>query len=129
MKKVWILERLIDKAGMEETLNDFRKMRDQAAEQGKEDVCKSFDEAIKGLEKRINENPNGYWLGYVGRTIYKQFCFDAKEELRFWIRDRKESSNNFRVVEGQIEDNAKEWTGYKVVKVNDGVRRYLLATM
>ena len=129
MKKVWILERLIDKAGMEETINNFREMRDQAAEQGKEDVCKAFDEAIKGLEEKIIENPNGYWLGYVGRTIYKQFCFDAKEELRYLIKNRHESSDSIRVVEGQIEDNAKEWTGYKVVKVNDGVKRYLLATM
>ena len=75
------------------------------------------------VTKKIKENPNGYWSGTEGKTIYKQFCERAKDAIRRHDKDTK-----FRVIEGEIKDDAQYWTGYKFVKENEGVLRYLMAT-
>ena len=71
----------------------------------------------------MDENPNGHWYGFEGKTNYKQFCDVAKAAIR------RNYGATFRVVEGEIEDDAKYWSGYKIVKVNSGVLRYLMATL
>ena len=71
----------------------------------------------------IAENPKGMWLGWEGKISYRQFCEVAKSSLR-----RAPSSYKFRVIEAEIENNAKYWGGYKCVKENDAVLRYLMST-
>lgn len=83
----------------------------------------SMNQTIASYKKRIEENPEGMWIGWEGKSIYRQFCDVAKAALR-----RADKSWKFRVVEGEIEDNAQYWCGYKLVKENEGVLRYLMAT-
>lgn len=59
------------------------------------------------------------WQGFEGKTIYKQFCSVAIDTMRRCPNDI------FRVVEGEIEDEANYWIGYTNIKVNDGVLKYL----
>ena len=66
--------------------------------------------------------PDGRWYGFEGKVIYRQFCDVAKAAIR------RNPEGKFRVVEAEIEDDAKTWNGYKMTKVNDGVLRYLMAT-
>lgn len=127
-KKVWILERYIDSAEMAKTLDEFKEYAEKAEKEGNIATA-SFKDAVVRYQEKMRQHPEGYWSGHVGRSNYKQFCWDAKESLRFWLREEGKKANEFRVVEGYIEDNAKLWVGYKAIKVNDGVKRYLLATM
>ena len=127
-KKVWILERWIDRAGMEQTLAELKEYAESAEKEG--DVAlAAFKDAVVRYHEKMRQHHDGYWLGYVGRSNYKQFCWDAKESLRYWIKDQHESADRFRVVEGYIADDAKQWVNYNVAKINDGVMKYLLATM
>lgn len=127
-KKVWILERYIDSAEMAKTLEELKEYAEEAEKEG-DVAAAAFKDAVVRYQERMQQCPEGYWLGHVGRSNYKQFCWDAKESLRFWLRERGKKADELRVVEGYIEDNSKTWTGYTVAKVNDGVKRYLLATM
>ena len=130
MKKVWVLQRWVGPAEMAETHEELKEYAASAKEEGeREDVIACFEKAAQNYEKKMEANPDGYWLGYVGRSKYQDFCYDAKETLRYFLRKMGEDSKLFKVVEGTIEDGAKTWTGYKTVKENAGVLRYLLATM
>ena len=122
MKKVWILERFITKEEMSESLQDIINMRDTA-----EDVKlqSTYEEWVKSYVKKMEDHPEGYWLGSVGKSAYKDFCWEAKESLRYW----KGKNKNFRVVEGEIKDTDKYWTNYTPVKINSGVMKYLFATL
>lgn len=129
-KKIWVLQRWIDRNGMDKTYNEMLDMVTFCKENGADaKVTASFQDSADRYKEKMEQNPDGYWLGYVGRSNYRGFCRDAKESLRGFIKERKESAENFRVVEATTEDDAKTWTGYTVVKVNDGVLKYLLATM
>lgn len=77
---------------------------------------------VENYKKQIEANPNGRWIGFDGKSIYSVFCNVAKETIRMF------PDSKFRVVEGEIEDDAKYWPGYKFVKENEGVLRYLMAT-
>lgn len=127
-KKIWILERYINSAEMAKALDEFKECAEEAEKEGNAAV-EVFKNAVARYQEKMQQNPDGYWLGDVGRSNYKQFCWDAKESLRFWLKKEGKKANEFRVVEGYIEDGSKTWVGYKVAKVNDGVKRYLLATM
>lgn len=123
MKKVWILEKFESNEKMIKNLGEL----EQALEENKgnldEKGIESMNQAIASYKKRIEENPEGMWIGWEGKSIYRQFCDVAKAALR-----RADKSWKFRVVEGEIEDNAQYWRGYKFVKENEGVLRYLMAT-
>ena len=108
---------------MVKTLSNFEQMLDENKCNFDEKGIKSMNQTIDSYKKMIDENPEGMWIGFVGKSIYRQFCDVAKSELR-----RAYKSWKFRVVEGEIEDYAQSWCGYKFVKENEGVLRYLMAT-
>lgn len=123
MKKVWILEKFESNEMMVKTLSELEQMFEESKGNFDEKGIESMNQIIASYKKRIEENPEGMWIGLVGSSIYRQFCDVAKAALR-----RADKSWKFRVVEGEIEDNARYWCGYKFVKENEGVLRYLMAT-
>ena len=123
MKKVWILEKFESNEAMVKTLGELEKTLDESKGNLDEKGIELMNKTIASYKKMIDENPEGIWIGWEGKSIYRQFCEVAKDALR-----RADKSWKFRVVEGEIEDNAKYWCDYKFVKVNEGVLRYLMAT-
>ena len=123
MKKVWILEKFESNEAMVKTLGELEKTLDESKGNLDEKGIELMNKTIASYKKMIDENPEGIWIGWEGKSIYRQFCEVAKDALR-----RADKSWKFRVVEGEIEDDAKYWCGYKFVKVNEGVFRYLMAT-
>lgn len=123
MKKVWILEKFESSEAMVKTLSNFEQMFEEGKDKLDEKGIESAIQTIAFQKKMIEENPEGMWIGWEGKIIYRQFCDVAKAALR-----RADKSWKFRVVEGEIEDNAQYWCGYKFVKENEGVLRYLMAT-
>ena len=123
MKKVWILEKFESNEMMVKTLSNFEQMLEENKGKLDEKGIESMNQTIASYKKMIEENPEGMWIGWEGKSIYRQFCDVAKAALR-----RADKSWKFRVVEGEIEDDAQYWCGYKFVKENEGVLRYLMAT-
>ena len=123
MKKVWVLEKFESNEAMVKTLGEWEKALEESKCNLDEKGIESMSKKIASYKKMIDENPEGIWIGWEGKSIYRQFCEVAKDALR-----RADKSWKFRVVEGEIEDNAKYWCAYKIVKVNEGVFRYLMAT-
>ena len=123
MKKVWILEKFESNEMMVKTLGELEQMFEESKGNLDEKGIESMNQTIASYKKMIEENPEGMWIGWEGKSIYHQFCDVAKAALR-----RADKSWKFRVVEGEIEDNARYWRGYKFVKENEGVLRYLMAT-
>lgn len=117
MKKVWILERYIAPKEMQEHLANYRA--EYASIQDDDKLKDTYWKFLTSYEETVAKNPGGYWLGFEGKSNYKSFCQVAIAELR------RVPKGTFRVVEGEIEDDAKYWPGYKIVKVNGGVLRYL----
>ena len=123
MKKVWILEKFESNEAMVKSLSELEQMFEESKDNFDEKGIESMNKTISSHKKMIDENPEGMWIGWEGKSIYSQFCEVAKDALR-----RADKSWKFRVVEGEIEDNAQYWCGYKFVKVNEGVLKYLIAT-
>lgn len=123
MKKVWILEKFESNEAMVKTLGELEQMFEESKDKLDEKGIESMNRTIASQKKMIEENPEGMWIGWEGKSIYRQFCDVAKAALR-----RADKSWKFRVVEGEIEDNARYWRGYKFVKENEGVLHYLMAT-
>ncbi len=123
MKKVWILEKFESNEAMVKTLSNFEQMFEEGKDKLDEKGIESMIQTIASQKKMIEENPEGMWIGWEGKIIYRQFCDTAKAALR-----RADKSWKFRVVEGEIEDNAQYWCGYKFIRENEGVLRYLMAT-
>ena len=124
MKKVWILEKFATAEEQAKHYAEFVEMVENAKNDGKmtDEQIAQLERGIAAYKKVVDENPDGRWYGFEGKVIYRQFCDVAKEAIR------RNPEGKFRVVEGEIEDDAKYWTNYKMVKVNDGVYRYLMAT-
>ena len=123
MKKVWILEKFESHDAIVKTLGELEQMFEESKDKVDEKGIESMNKTIASHKKMIEENPEGMWIGWEGKSIYRQFCDVAKAALR-----RADKSWKFRVVEGEIEDNAQYWCGYKFIKENEGVLRYLMAT-
>lgn len=119
MKKVWILEKF---ASNEEMAKSYELLKECAKNAKTPEETATWEDAIIKYETSMEENPDGRWYGFEGKVIYRQFCDVAKAAIR------RNPDGKFRVVEGEIEDDAKYWNGYKTTKVNDGVLRYLMAT-
>ena len=123
MKKVWILEKFATVEEMNKSCEFYREAIELMRAEGKDEKeIAHFEEFVLSYEKLIAENPDGRWYGFEGKVIYRQFCDVAKAAIR------RNPEGKFRVVEAEIEDDAKTWNGYKMTKVNDGVLRYLMAT-
>ena len=125
MKTVWVLEKWKTPERMQEIINDFEEMLEQRKEDA--DFVTKTKSAIEFLKQELIYNPEGIWIGIVGSTNYKQFCWDAQEELRFWRK--KDKTMKFRVVKAEIEDNSNTWLHYVHPVENSGVLRYLYATL
>ena len=123
MKKVWILEKFASHEEMVNHCEENKAMVEMAKNNGMsaEEIA-SIEEFAANYEKVMNKNPDGRWYGFEGKIKYNDFCYTAKAALR------RNPDGKFRVVEAEIDDDAKYWIGYKLVKVNEGVLRYLMAT-
>lgn len=124
MKKVWILEKFATAEEETKHYAEFVEMVENAKNNSEmtDEQIAQLEQAVATYKKVVDENPNGRWYGFEGKIIYRQFCDVAKAAIR------RNPEGKFRVVEGEIDDDAKYWTGYKMTKVNDGVLRYLMAT-
>lgn len=124
MKKVWVLEKFHTIEDANKTLQQHREIVEYAKQQGApENIIKDFEEVAQKQLKKMEENPEGYWVGTEGKSVYREFCMVAKDAIR-----RHPAGTKFRVVEGEIKDDAKYWLGYKFVKENEGILKYLMAT-
>ena len=124
MKKVWILERFVSHEEMVKHNEKNKKMVELAEVNGESsEVIASLNDFVNNYEKIISNNPDGYWYGFEGELKYSDFCCSAKNVIRQYPNDK------FRVVEGKIKDGAKFWTGYELVKVNNSVLYYLMASI
>ena len=125
MKKVWILEKFATAEEQAKSYEDLKAMVESAKNNSEmtEEQITQLEQAVANYKKVVDENPNGHWYGFEGKTNYKQFCDVAKAAIR------RNYGATFRVVEGEINDNAIYWAGYEIIKVNHGVLRYLMATI
>lgn len=124
MKKVWILEKLYlpeetkkSIIEMEDMLENIRNNPEAPAE-----GISCMENTISTLKQRLTDFPEGYWLGFEGKVIYRQFCQVAKAAIN------RNPDFTFRVVSAEIADDAKSWLRYQNPTVNEGVLRYLMAT-
>ena len=124
MKKVWILEKLYlpeetkkSIIEMEKMLEDIRNNPETTTE-----GISLMEDTISNLKQRLADFPEGYWLGFEGKVIYRQFCQVAKAAIN------RNPDCTFRVVSAEIADNPKFWLGYQNPTVNEGVLKYLMAT-
>lgn len=121
MKNVWVLERFVSAEEIEARMADLQKMLAHATK----------DEDIETLEQLIDaygKHTEGHWLGYVGRTNYRQWCREAQDFIRRH-KGTEFGKAPLRVVKAQVADNSNTWLGYTNAVVNDGVLRYLYATL
>jgi len=117
MKKVWILEKWINRNDCEDTLNRFKEMF--ATELANDETC---SKTITRLSNYLADPEfKGYWFGYEGKSKYSDFCDVAVD----FIRRHKADNYKLRVVSAYIEDDAKYWAGYKNPTENEGVLKYL----
>ena len=122
MKKVWILERFVTT----EELKDYVVMAESYVEKCEKDHPDRVNDAKNLLEsskQTLENNPNGQWIGMEGKSIYRIFCRVAKDCIR------NAPKYLYRVVTAEIPDDAKYWIGYKNPIVNEGVLKYLKATV
>jgi succinate dehydrogenase flavin-adding protein (antitoxin of CptAB toxin-antitoxin module) len=118
MSTVWILEKWQTPEDSERIMNDFVKDFNNETD---EEEKKHFEKIIAKHQKRMEENPNGYWYGWVGRSIYKQFCEDAIQSIR-WNKKAQ-----YRVLKAEVDDSDTTWLNYKNGVENKGVYKYLRA--
>lgn len=121
--KVWVLEKFASPTEMIKTLIDMIELVESSRSHCSAEDSQNLDESLDQFENKIEENPSGFWSGFEGKTSYKQFCNVAKAAIK------RNPNAKFRVVEGEIDDKATTWTGYRLVSVNDKVLKYLRATL
>lgn len=81
MKKVWILEKFASSEEMAKSFNEMKAMFEDAKNNNKdmtEEQIHSLEQSLASYEKVMNENPNGRWYGFEGKTIYRQFVILQK---------------------------------------------------
>lgn len=122
MKKVWILEKFETREEMLKYLEDYKNFLEKAKANHDEEEIKCWERVVTKYGEFVESTIEGRWIGFDGKTVYRTFCDVAKASIR------RNPNAKFRVVEGEIEDDAKSWVGYKIVKENEGVLRYLMAT-
>ena len=121
--KVWILEKFASREEMIKRCGEHKVMVEMAknSKMSAEEIA-SLEEFAAHYEKVLKNNPDGRWYGFEGKIKYNDFCYTAKAAIC------RNPNGKFRVVEGEIPEGSKSWIGYKFVKVNEGVLRYLMAT-
>lgn len=123
--KVWILEKFIGPEEMKRTMDDLMELQAHWVKERNEEYIATVEKVITAQTERHNANPDGYWTGWQGKTIYRQFCEFALESIR--LSKEKKDGAKFRVVTAEIDDDAKTWNGYRNPVENEKVLRYLLA--
>lgn len=124
MKKVWILEKLYLPEETKKSITEMEKMLEgirnnpEAPTEG----ISLMENTISNLKQKLANFPDGYWLGFEGKVIYRQFCQVAKAAIN------RNPDCTFRVVSAEIADDSKFWLGYQNPTVNEGVLKYLMAT-
>lgn len=120
MKKVWILEKRVSRVDVENTIAQFNL----AFNFTKDETTREFiTECINKQEAYlVDPNFTGYWEGFSGKSIYTQFCQEARHHIK------QHDNFKFRVVTAWINDDATSWLGYKNPTENSGVLKYLYAT-
>lgn len=141
MKKVWSLEKAT-------TQEDIDRQHQMVRYIESHDFLK--DEDRKALHDFENSMKVGDWYPFFVTNNYYKFCGQVKKRLKdedhHAIKLLKEEIgktaftpeinakfreahlsvfNSYRVVEGEIEDNATDVYKYKTIKVNGGVYKYL----
>lgn len=141
MKKIWSLE----KRYTEQDIESMRTLMQTMIEDG--DI--PADKAQEAMDK-INSHKVGDWYPFKVFNNYYKFCGEVKRYLA--LADQKAIKalkdelgkvpftseinakfrethlsvfNSYRVVEGEVDNLAVSIYDYKVVKVNDGVYKYL----
>lgn len=111
-RKVWILEKWITREHMEKEQKNFAEGLAVAKEQGKPEVINALQEAVDMYARNLEKYPDGYWLGWGGKAIYKEFKHEAMGNI---VAHRKMDKNDctFRVVTARIPESSKTWIGYK----------------
>ena len=124
MKKVWILEKFASREEMLKHQEENRVMVEMAksSDEYTAEQISSLEDFAVSYDKVVENNPDGRWYGFEGKSVYRQFCACAKAAIR------RNPDSKFRVVEGEIPYNSNTWIGYKFIKENEGVLRYLMAT-
>lgn len=121
--KVWILEAFCTREKMEADLVKFKEMRDETKkDETMQHLWATADMIVENHEKRMAEQPNGYWYALEGKINYRYFCEVARQAIE---RNREWK---FRVMQAEIDDDAETWIGYRNAKENVGVLKYLMAT-
>lgn len=119
MIRVWILERFVP---VEETKAHIAEIKEIAKTCAGE-TLETANNILETLQEKLRDYPEGYWCGYVGKANYKHFC---QEALDFMKRNRNGLTlTGVRVVEAQIENDAKYWVGYKNPVVSVALTHYL----
>lgn len=124
--KCWILEGWINPERMQETLKQNEEMLAWAQGNNDKKGIEVARQMIEAYKARMEQNPDGYWCGYEGKSDYRTFCRMAQDTIRYMGRKH---GMKFRAVKADIADDAKEWLGYKNPVENEGVTRYLYATL
>ena len=147
MKKVWALEKHYTK---EENISLLKDLLDSISASALDESDR--EKLTKSVQERI-DTADETWNVFIANKNYYTFCGKAKEFLRekdaaaikslkdelgkvpfsSEINDkfRKahcEVRDSYRVVEAEVSDNwttDRPWENYNVVKVNDGVYKYL----
>lgn len=147
MKKIWALERHYTKEENVEVLTDLLNSIPESSleEADKERLIKSVEEKIKNADES--------WTVFIANKNYYTFCGKVKEFLRAKdaeaikalkaelgkvpftpeINDKFRKAHcdvrdTYRVVEAEVSDNwtsDRPWENYNLVKVNEGVYKYL----
>lgn len=147
MKKIWALERHYTKEENVEVLTDLLNSIPESSleEADKERLIKSVEEKIKNADES--------WTVFIANKNYYTFCGKVKEFLRAKdaeaIKELKDElgkvpftpeinekfrkvhcdvRDTYRVVEAEVSDNwtsDRPWENYNLVKVNEGVYKYL----
>lgn len=154
MKKVWILEKFSTPEDLKKDVDIAREMVDHLSNTNiAPDQLALAKENLENWIHTLENNTEGMWTGCQGSTNYYTFCSRAKnyirekdaeaiatlkselgktqysDEIKKMFRNAHEAvRSQYRVIEGEIEDSAKTWIGYKTIKENPGVYKYLWAT-
>lgn len=122
-KKIWILERFYSREEDKKTLLQFEEMRDKFIGSNDEEMIEVFNRTIDNFNDILLKYPDGHWVGFEGKIKYKEFCSCAKAAIR------RNPGVTFRVVKAEVPADSKYWNNYTNIEVNEGVLRYLMATL
>lgn len=78
MKKVWILEKFESNEMMVKTLGELEQMFEENKSNFDAKGIESMNQTIASHKKRIEENPEGMWIGWEGKSFIVSFVMLQK---------------------------------------------------